>query len=162
MSVSIVQGAAAPEVPVATTTQGVDALPADSFLGTANSLDSVDTLINFTFGQDKLRLLDGAPAKLGNDAAPLNSATGDSDVTVDGVSNGVIQLTVTAQKSAGDVIAAILEAAGTNTFTGAVVHENDTFVIQANGVTGVQDSDVVVRLAGIRAETLDFIEFAAS
>lgn len=146
--------------PTAVITQG-EGGASDSYALQADD-SNMDTITGFDTAHDKLALPSGAGVVA--DGAGSWGSTGINDLTISGTSNDIVSFggSAAAGASAWEMVSAVLTAAGSQTFTTAVVHGSDTYVIQTDGIAGAQTSDLVVKLADIQVNNLAFVQAPAA
>ncbi|WP_051603115.1 Ig-like domain-containing protein [Simplicispira psychrophila] len=122
---------------------------------------NMDVITGFDTAHDKLALPSGAAVV--NDNSIWSDTGSNGLLTVEGTSNGIVSFGGSAAigASAWERVSAVLTAAGSQTFTTAVVHGTDTYVIQTDGTAGAQTSDIVVKLQGTQASDLAFVDAPA-
>lgn len=119
-----------------TTTNGNVAVAEKS----ADSISSAyDTIINFDLATDKLQL-------------DVTAIAGDGVVGRATITNGLA--TVTTVGDANDGLNAIATAMGDHKTTVAYYYGGDTYILQNDGVAGLSDADIVIKLAGVQVTDL--------
>lgn len=117
----------------------------DSYL-TSDGTGGFDTITHFDTTADKLSLPTSTLAT-GTDLT-----TGVTDVTAsvtDGIITFVTANSATEPTDLADIAAAFLTALGTSTAAAAFVNGSDTYVLVGDGTAGLQETDIVIKLAGV-------------
>lgn len=145
--------------PTAVITQG-EGGASDSY-AVDGDFTTMDAITGFNTTNDKLALPSGAGI-VANGATW--AFTGNNNLTITGASNGIVNFGGSAamDASAWDLINAVLTAAGSQKLTAGVRHGLDTYVLQTDGQSDAQSSDIVVKLQGVAATDLSFITAPAS
>ena len=133
-----------------------DGSVSDSY-AVSSDFSNMDAITGFNTALDKLALPGVA---LVADGAGNWGSTAIDDLIITGTSHGIVSFndSTAAGASAWEMISAVLTAAGSQTFTTAVKHGSDTYVIQTDGTAGAQTSDIVVKLLGVDADNLAFVD----
>ncbi|SDY84318.1 hypothetical protein [Nitrosomonas halophila] len=112
--------------------------PSDSFF---NEGAGFDIITNFQIdGTDELQL------GYGNDI--LADGVYDDIAAIEDVANGIVTFNA-GTTTLEEKLTAVFEALADSNDAAAFVFEDNTYVVQGDGVTGMQDTDIVVQLAGV-------------
>jgi hypothetical protein len=121
---------------------------------------SHDVISNFVLTTDKLDL----PETTVLTGAYTAVQTGVANLSIASISNGVVTFggTAAATASVSDMVKAVFTAMGSNKATAAIVFDNghggvDSYILQGDGVAGVQDSDIMVALVGVHVTNVSAI-----
>lgn len=113
----------------------------------ADSISSAyDAIINFDLATDKLQL----------DGKVIADNITNSDPDTVSIAGGLATWTGVGV-SANDGLRAIATAMGDHKTTVAYYYGDDTYILQNDGVAGLSDADIVIKLAGVQVTDLAFI-----
>ena len=104
-------------------------------------------ITNFSLDADKLDL----PQTIVLAGTYNASQTGVANLGITSINKGLVTFgdTAAATASVADKYSALLTAMGTTKSSAAFVVGSDTYIVQGDGVAGVQDSDILVQLTGV-------------
>jgi hypothetical protein len=131
-------------------TAGIDAVAASDSTPTAYDIITGFSLVDDTLDLPQTTLLTGT-----FDA----TATGVTDLTVASITNGLVTFAgaAAATASVADKVTALLTAMGTGTDSAVFVDGSDSYVVQGDGIAGVAEADILVKLVGVQVSDLSVI-----